>query len=93
MKIILVINEKILLSVIHGHIDDLMEYNYCIYQNDNYTDKWFFAYITNMRYLNDGCTEISITTDVFQTWQFDINFKQSFIEREMINVSEDVPRC
>ena len=36
-------------------------------------------------------TNISITTDVFQTWQFDLNFKQCFVEREMINVADDVP--
>lgn len=74
-------------------IDNLYEYNYVMYQNESYSDKWFYAFITNMRYLNDNVTEISITTDVFQTWQFDLEFKQSFVEREMINVSEDVPRC
>lgn len=73
-------------------IDNLYEYNYVMYQNESYSDKWFYAFITNMRYLNDNVTEISITTDVFQTWQFDLEFKQSFVEREMINVSEDVPR-
>ena len=74
-------------------IDNLYEYNYVMYQNESYSDKWFYAFITNMRYLNDNVTEISITTDVFQTWQFDLEFKQSFVEREMIDVSEDVPRC
>lgn len=73
------------------HIDKLLEYNYCIYQNENYSEKWFYAFITNMRYLNDSVTEITIATDVWQTWQFDLKFKQSFIEREMINVAEDVP--
>ena len=74
-------------------IDNLYEYNYVMYQNESYSDKWFYAFITNMRYLNDNVTEISITTDVFQTWQFDLEFKQSFVEREMIDASEDVPRC
>lgn len=74
-----------------GHIDNLLEYNYCMYQNENYTNKWFYAFITNMRYVNDNMTEITITTDVWQTWQFDLTFKQSFIEREMINVNDDIP--
>jgi len=73
-----------------GHIDDLLEYNYCMYQNENYTNKWFYAFITNMQYVNDDMTLISITTDVFQTWQFDITWKQSFVEREMISVADDV---
>lgn len=60
-----------------------------MYQNENYTNKWFYAFITNMTYINDNMTEIAITTDVFQTWQFDFSFRQSFVEREMINVAND----
>jgi hypothetical protein len=74
-----------------AHIDTLIDYNYCMYQNENYTNKWFYAFITNMEYINDGTTRIYITTDVFQTWQFDITWKQSFVTREMISVSDDVP--
>lgn len=74
-----------------AHIDSLLEYNYCMYQNNNYSNKWFYAFIVNMEYVNDSMTNIYIKTDVFQTWQFDLIYKQSFIEREMINVSEDVP--
>ena len=74
-----------------AHIDTIIGYNYCMYQNENYSEKWFYAFITNMRYLNDNCTEISIATDVFQTWQFDFTFKASFVEREMIAVANDTP--
>ena len=68
-----------------AHIDTILEYNYVMYQNDNYTDKWFYAFITNMEYLNDNVTLISIETDTFQTWQFDIIYKNSFVEREHVN--------
>lgn len=68
-----------------AHIDTIIEYNYVMYQNSNYDDKWFYAYIENMEYDNDGLTNITIKTDVFQTWQFDINFKDSFVEREHVN--------
>ena len=72
------------------HIDNILEFNYCMYQNANYNNKWFYAFIVNKRYENDGMTYISILTDVFQTWQFDLDFKESFIEREMINVADDI---
>ena len=65
--------------------EDLLEYNYCMYQNEAYNNKWFYAYIDNIEYKNDGLTEISITTDTFQTWQFDIVYKNSFVEREHVN--------
>lgn len=70
-----------------AHIDSILDYNYCMYQNENYTNKWFFAYIVNMRYVNDNLTEITIKTDVFQTYQFDLVYKASFVERE--HVSDD----
>lgn len=70
-----------------SHIDDILTYNYVMYQNENYTNKWFYAFITEMRYINDNVTEISIATDVFQTWQFDIVYKRMFVERE--HVSDD----
>lgn len=73
------------------HIDNLLEYNYVMYLNENYTNKWFYAFITNMEYETDHNTIISISTDVFQTWQFQFQFKESFIEREMINVEDDIP--
>lgn len=76
---------------VNEHIDNILHFNYVMYKNDNYSDKWFYCFITNMTYLNDNCTAIQIETDVFQTWQFDIIYNQSFVEREMINVSEDFP--
>lgn len=67
------------------HIDNLLEYNYVMYQNENYTDRWFYAYITGMEYVNDNCTFVSIKTDVMQTWFPDLTFKRCFVEREHVN--------
>ena len=67
------------------HIDEIIEYNYVMYQNSNYSNKWFYAFITNMEYENDGCTRIYIETDVIQTWYFQIQYKASFVEREHVN--------
>lgn len=66
-------------------VDNILEYNYCMYQNENFSNKWFYAYITNMEYANENMTFISIETDVFQTYQFDVTYKASFIEREHVN--------
>ena len=76
-----------------AHIDSIIEYDYVMYKNKNYDDKWFYAFIIGMEYENDGMTNVAIQTDVFQTWQFDILWKQSFIEREMLSVADDIPRC
>lgn len=65
--------------------EDILEYNYCMYQNTHYENKWFYAYVTKVEYINDGRTDVTIETDAFQTWQFDITYKNSFIEREHVN--------
>lgn len=74
------------------HIDNIINYNYVMYQNTNYSHKWFYAFITKMKYVNDGCTAIYIMTDVWQTWQFNLTWKQCFVEREMCSKNDDLPR-
>ena len=68
-----------------GNFDDLISYNYVMYRNEAYSNKWFYAFIDSMEYLNDNVTAISISTDVWQTWQFDLTFKRTFVEREHVN--------
>lgn len=68
-----------------GNFDDLIGYNYCMYRNDAFSDKWFYAFITGMEYLNDSVTAITIKTDVYQTWMFQLNYKPVFVEREHVN--------
>ena len=66
-------------------MDDSLSYNYVMYRNDAYSSKWFYAYITGMEYVNDSVTDVSIATDVWQTWQFDLTYKRTFVEREHVN--------
>lgn len=65
--------------------EDLLGFNYCMYQNTSYGNKWFYAFITEVRYVNDGMTEITIETDVIETWKFDIRYQTSFVEREHVS--------
>lgn len=73
------------------HIDSLYaaKVNYCMYQNAQYSNKWFYAFITDMKYINDEYTEVHIQTDCIQTWMFDITVKHSFVEREHAS-SDDI---
>lgn len=68
----------------NAHIDSIIQYNYVMYQNTNYSNKWFYAFITHMEYVSDTVTLIYIETDYFQTWQFDLTYKQCFVEREHV---------
>ena len=65
--------------------DEIITYNYVMYRNTEYSDKWFYAFITNMEYVNDNMTMITIKSDVWQTWQFQLEFKPCLVEREHTN--------
>lgn len=71
-----------------GLYEDIERYNYLVYCNEAQSNKYYYCYITNLKYINDEMTEISIETDVFQTWQFDIIYKEMFVEREHVNSDE-----
>lgn len=68
-----------------AQIDSIIQYNYVMYKNEAYSTKWFYARITNMQYVNDGMTLISIEEDSFQTWQFDLIYYRCFVEREHVD--------
>ena len=65
--------------------EDLLEYNFCMYQNTHFDNKWFYAFITDITWVNPSLVDIKIETAYFQTWQFDLVYKDSFIEREHVN--------
>lgn len=74
---------------VEAPVDELYEYNYVMYRNTNYTDKWFYAYIVDATYSSNTVTILSLKTDVWQTWQFDLQYKPVFVEREHVN--DDTP--
>lgn len=73
--------------VVHGQVDDLRQYNYLFYQNTNFSNKWFYCFITKHEYVSDDSTRLYIETDVMQTWYFEIQYNNTFVLRE--HVSDD----
>ena len=70
-------------------IEEIIECNYMCYKNTNYENKWIYAFITRMDYVNDITTEIEYEIDVMQTWfLFDTTKEMSFIEREHTKTDE-----
>lgn len=62
--------------------DSLYNCNYVMYRNNDFSTKWFYAFITKKTYVNPNMTEIEFELDVYQTWQFDMIFNPSFVVRE-----------
>lgn len=65
--------------------DKLYECNYLMFQNANFSNKWFYAFITEIKFIGVNICEVYFEIDVLQTWQFDITIKPSFVEREHTN--------
>lgn len=62
--------------------DALYDCNYMMFQNTAYGDKWFYAFITSVEFVNNECSEITFELDVMQTWWFSYNINYCFVERE-----------
>lgn len=65
--------------------DNLYDCNYIMFQNQNFGNKWFYAFITKIDFININMSEITFELDVWQTWYFDITIKQCMVAREHIN--------
>ena len=70
--------------IVNFGIEELININYLFYKNPQ-EDITFYCFITEKNYKNENATELLIETDVFQTWQFALNFKACFIERSHVD--------
>lgn len=62
--------------------DEILDYNYLMFKNKAYGDRYFYAFITNVSYINPNTSLVSFEIDVFQTWFMDVSFQPTYIERE-----------
>lgn len=62
--------------------EDLYDCNYLAFQNTSFGSKWFYAFITSVEYVNNAVSEITFEIDVMQTWFFEAEIKDCFVERE-----------
>lgn len=65
--------------------DDIFDCNYIMFQNANFKNKWFYAFIKNVDFINVNECSVDIELDVMQSWMFDININPCFVEREHPN--------
>ena len=64
---------------------DALKCNYMAFQNPDYSNKWFFAFIDDVEYANDGTSRIRYTIDEFSTWFDYWNSEPCFVLREHTN--------
>lgn len=62
--------------------DELFDCNYMMFRNTAYGTKWFYAFITQVEYISNTTSRIYYSIDPMQTYLFDVNVGQCFVERE-----------
>lgn len=61
-----------------------LQANYIAFQNPDYSNKWFFAWIDDVIYKGNENTEITFTIDAWSTWFSKLQVTQSFVVREHV---------
>lgn len=79
---------------IEGNFARFEAFNYCRYQNCDFVNrqgnkKWYYAFIDRVEYIAQDIAMIYITTDYWQTYQFNITYYKSMIARGHVKVKED----
>jgi len=64
-----------------------LQANYMAYQNKDYSNKWFFAFIDKVEYVSDKATRIFFTIDAWSTFYDDWSSNYVFVHKE--HVSDD----
>lgn len=64
---------------VYENIDNLKNVNYLFYENNG---KIYYAFIDKKDYVSSNCTALTFKIDVMQTFMFDYELKESFVERE-----------
>lgn len=88
-KVVKVINDfnfikKDSTITINGNVESYYNCNYIMYQNANFSNKWFYAFIKRIEWASNSSTRLYCLTDCIQTWFFDIIYYRSFIERQHV---------
>ena len=46
--------------------DDIIQYNYVMYKNSEFSNKWYYAFITDIRYINPNTSEVFLKLMYFR---------------------------
>lgn len=63
-------------------IASLYKCNYMMFRNQSFENKWFYAFVVSVEYINNQTTELTFDIDVLQTWMFDYSPNQCYVDRE-----------
>ena len=60
----------------------LFKSSYMMFKNTNFENKWFYAFVDKIEYVNNNTVDVEFHIDVMQTWHFDYELNQCLIDRQ-----------
>lgn len=72
-------SRRIKLSMKFG---DVCNYSYLMFRNAEHDTRWWYAFIDSVEYINEASVEITFSLDVMQSYMFDYELGECFVERE-----------
>ena len=78
------------INVSVANFENYLEYNYLIFGNTALTDNstitkasgLFYCFLDTIEYINENCIEVTYSIDLIQTYMFDYQLGNCFVERE-----------
>lgn len=67
--------------------NDLVNYNYCKIEDVDHdgNTKTYYAYLVNFEYMNDGTTSIYFSIDMWNTYMWNVDLSEAYIEKGFVN--------
>lgn len=65
-------------------IANLYNVDYMRFKNINFENKWFYAFVLSVNYINNETTEVQYLLDPLITWMGDFSLEQCYIERQHV---------
>lgn len=73
---------------IQATMREMAEVNYLMFKNTSFENKWFYAFVTRIDYINNDVCNIYFELDVMQTYLFNITPQYCYIERQHTRTDE-----
>lgn len=66
---------------VQSPVSNIRNCNYMMFRNTNHMNKWFYAFVTRIDYINELTCAVNFILDPLQTYFFDYTSDQCMIER------------
>ena len=61
---------------------------YMRFKNTNFANKWFYAFVTSIDYINNEVSQINFELDVMTTWMGEFELRECYVERNHSNTDQ-----